>query len=202
MKYAFVLTFVTCVALLTGQAQSSSSTASRCNLTPAQAPEIRGIRLGMTSERLLVLFPDDGNRSVITEAIKQSKRPNSYGLARFDLRPVPGTPDERFAGVNYITVELLDERVTSFHVAYAGTEWKSADQFAAKLSDTLHLPRSSWERGDEMRQWMKCDGFLVEAVAITQAAESWIRVQDSSAHRVVEDRRESAKEKKRQAFRP
>ena len=203
MKYPFVLTLMACVALLTvGQTPTGSSTASRCSLTREQAPELRGIRLAMSVEQLLSLFPENSHRQVITNAVKESKRADRFGLARFDLLLDREVANPRFAGVNYITVELIDERITSFHVAYAGPEWKSVDQFVTKLSEALRLPNSAWESGGESLQSLKCDGFRVDAYASNQIPASWVRVQDTSAYRVVEDRREAAKEKVREAFKP
>jgi len=170
-------------------------------LTREQAPEIRGIRLGMSTEQILGLFPDDTNRQRITEAIKDSKRVDSYGLGRFDLRPDKEAANPKLAGINYITVEVVDERVTSFQIEYAGTQWKTVDQFVAKLSEGLRLPSSSWERGD-LSSHLKCDGFRVEAYAFQGSTQSLVRVRDTSAPQVVEDRREAAKEKARQAFKP
>lgn len=169
MKYLFLLTVVTCFALPTvGQTPSGSSADSRCSLTREQAPEIRGIRLGMSTDQILGMFPDDTNRQRITEAIKDSKRVDS---------------------------------VTSVQIEYAGTEWKTVDQFVAKLSEGLRLPSSSWERGD-LSSHLKCDGFRVEAYAFHGSTQSLVRVRDTAAPQVVEDRREAAKEKARQAFKP
>ena len=203
MKYPFVLTLMASVALLTvGQTPTRSSTASRCSLTREQAPELRGIRLAMSVEQLLSLFPENSHRQVITNAVRESKRADRFGLARFDLLLDREVANPRFAGVNYITIELIDERITSFHVAYAGPEWKSVDQFVTKLSEALRLPNSAWESGGESLRSLKCDGFRVDAHASNQIPASWVRVQDTSAYRVVEDRREAAKEKLREAFKP
>jgi hypothetical protein len=157
----------------------------------------------MTSEQLLTLFPEEANRNGITEAIKQSQRVDKYGVARFDLRPDIKTVNPRWTGVNYITIELTDERVTSFNISYAGPEWKSVDQLVAKLSEVFRLPDvASWEPGDESRKSLKCNGFVVDVYAFRGAGENWVRVQDTSAPRLVEDRRKAAKEKERQAFKP
>jgi hypothetical protein len=155
----------------------------------------------MTTEQLLSLFPDDFNRERIMGAVKESKRDQKYGAGRFDLRADNEIPNPRFAGVKYITVELLDERVTSFQIAYAGPEWNTVDAFVAKLSEALRLPGESWEPGSDSRS-MKCDGFTVDAYAFGDSSESWVRVHDTSAPRVVENRRQVEKEKERQAFRP
>ncbi len=204
MKYAAVLTFAACVALVSvSQTPRGSTVNAGCILTLGQSPEIRGIRLRMTSAQLLTLFPEEANRLGITEAIKRSQRVDQYGVGRFDLQADSKTANPRLTGVNYITVELIDERVTSFHISYAGPEWKTIGQFVAKLSEGFGLPNgASWEQGDESRKSLKCNGFVVDVYAFRGTGENWVRVQDTSAHRLVEDRREAAKEKERQAFKP
>lgn len=202
MKYVFLLTLVACFALPTvTQTPSGSSADLRCSLTREQAPEIRGIRLGTSTEQLLSLFPEEANRQRITDAIQNSKRVDSFGVGRFDLVPDKEVANPKLAGINYITVEVIDERVTSFHIEYAGIEWKTVDQFTAKLSEGLRLPRSSWESGVDSSH-LNCDGFTVEAYASRGSRQSVVRVRDTSAPQVVEDRREAAKEKARQAFKP
>ena len=203
MRYA-VLTFAACFALVSFSPTSSSSTANAgCSLTLGQSPEIRGIRLGMTAEQLLTLFPEDANRLGITEAIKRSKAADQYGVGRFDLRADSKTVNPRLTGISYITAEMIDERVTSFHISYTGPEWKTPDQFVAKLSEAFGLPNdASWDRGDESRESLKCNGFVVDGYAFKGSGENWVRVQDTSVPRLVEARREAAKEKERQAFKP
>ena len=204
MKYAAVLTFAACVALVSVSQTPSSSTANPgCSLTLGQSPEIRGIRLGTTSKQLITLFPEEANHLAIAEAVKRSQQVGQYGAGRFDLRADNKTINPRLTGINYITVELIDERVTSFHISYAGPEWKTISQFVSKLSEVFGLPNeSSWEQVDESRKLLKCNGFLLDVRAFSGSGENWVRVQDTSARRLVEDRRAAAKEKERQAFKP
>ena len=204
MKYAALLTLLTCVSLVSFSQTPgrSSSPTQKCSLTRAQSPEIRGVRLGMTAEQLLSAFPDEYNRNRINEGISWSKRPNSYGLGRFDLRSYGAAQDPRFAGVNHITIDLLDERVTGFHIGYYGPEWNSVDQFVAKLSEALRLPNAAWETPVGTQQSLKCDGFVVDAFVSGETFQNWVRVQDTSVNRVVADRRQQAKDKERQAFKP
>lgn len=201
MKYQLVLAFVASVALLTGsQTPSSSSAGSACTLTPEQAPEIRGLRLGMSAEQLLTLFPDEANRRRIIDAVSVSKQPELYGVGNLDLAGSE-KDNPRFAGVNYISIRLLDERVTSFHIGYKPVEWKSVDQFVTKLSEGLRLPKLPWERGNQSSV-VTCKGFRLEAYAFQSSGESVVRVIDTSVNQIVEARKEVEKEKARQAFRP
>src|SRR6185369_1943853 len=112
MKYTALLILLACTSVLSiDQTSRSPPGKAKCILTRTQSPEIRGIRLGMAPDELLAVYPEDVNRLKISEAIKESKRANNYGVARFDLRPDRETPNPRFKGLNYITIELLDERV-------------------------------------------------------------------------------------------
>lgn len=193
------LLFVACVTLIT---LVQSPAMSKCNLTREQSPEIRGVRLGMTTDQLLSRFPDFDNRERINSAIAQSQRPESYGAATFDLLPDREKANPRFAGVNSITVWLIDQRVTKFYVTYRGPEWKTVDQFVAKLNEGLRLPGSAWDPGNQTGQRMSCDGFTVEAYISSGSPVSGVAVQDPSAPQIVEDRREAARDRVRQAFRP
>jgi hypothetical protein len=201
MKYSVLLALVTCVSFVAvSQTPVGPSANPKCGLTRAQSPEVRGVRLGMTAEQLLALFADDPNHQRINEAIKNSKLADRYGFARFDLRADTEGRDSKFQGVNYITVEMLDERVTSFYVSYAGPEWNTAEPFVAKLSEAFHLPPSpQWEPRNQYGRFVKCAGFEVEAYV---GSENTVRVHDPSARGVVADRRQAAKEKERQAFKP
>jgi hypothetical protein len=155
----------------------------------------------MPIDQLPSRFPEEDNRRRINEAIIAGKRPDSYGVAGIELRPDKQSTNPRFAGVNYIAVWLLDERVTSFHVEYTGTAWSNVDQFVAKLSEGLRLPAASWE-GNQQSSHLTCDGFKVEAYASTGTEWSMVRVVDPSVPQVVAGRREAEKERARQAFKP
>lgn len=202
MKYPFVLTILVCAGLLTlNQTPSGPSQNLKCTLTPDQAPEIRGVRLNMSTEQLMSAFPEDANLQSIAEAITRSKQQDAYGMAGFALRADPARPNPKFESVNYIDVTLLDRRVKSFFVSYRGAEWKNPDQFVARLTEGLRLPNWTWE-GTGQSRTVQCYGFRIEAHVSTGAPTSAVRVHDPSAQEVVEERREAEKEKGRQAFKP
>lgn len=202
MKYPFVLTLITCFAFLTGsQTPSGSSANSKCTLTREQSPEIRGIRLGMSAEQLRRLFPESNNQQTITDAIANAKKVESYGESRLTLQPDPRTPNPRFAGVNFISVELLDERVTRFSVQYVGPEWNNVQEFVAKLSEGLKLP-TGFSEGNDSYSNLKCDGFKIDAYVNRGSTQSSVYVVDTVSPQVVEDRREAAREKSRRTFKP
>jgi hypothetical protein len=188
-------------SLSVGQTPAAPAAKQQCSLSLGQSPEIRGVRLGMTADKLLVAFPEIDNRTSIERAVQESKRTYSYGAGTFSLNQDPGAANPKFTGVSRIGVEILDERVTSFYVAYTGPEWKNVEQFIARLSEAFKLPGAdSWtpEPGDSNRS-LECNGFVIDVHA---GGYNSVRVRVPSATRIVEDRREAVKEKARVAFKP
>jgi len=187
--------------LCIAQTPGGSTAKSQCSLTPEQSPEIRGVRLGMSADKLMAVFPEEAHRTAVENAVKDSKKADSYGFARVNLFAGSPEANPRFSGVAIITVELLDERITSFYVNYRGPEWKNVDQFIAKLSEAFHLPTvEHWrpEPGASLKS-LTCDGFVIQAYA---GNSSGVFVKGTTALQVVNDHREAVKEKERQAFKP
>jgi hypothetical protein len=205
MRQMILLSLILCVtATIRGQVAGSSSANSQCVLAVAQSPEIRGIRLEMSAEKLMAAFPEELNRTAIDKAIKDSKKPENYGLGRTDLRPAIGVANPKFVDVNWISVDLLDERVTSFTIGYVNPAWSSVDQFITKLSETLQLPAPEKWGGEpgSPNKFLKCDGFGVSALANPGTYGGMVSVRDALASQTVANRREAEKEKARKAFKP
>jgi hypothetical protein len=199
MKYAAL---VGLLLWLTTNAVGQTAT-PQCSLTRERSPEIRGVRLGMTTDKLATIFPEDENRASIEKAVKESKRVDKYGDVRFTLQPNKEAVNPKFSGVNWISIEILDEHIASFQVSYVGPEWNNVDEFISKVADAFHLPTAStWAPANEYQKSLKCDGFVVSAFVTKGSSNPIVSVGDTSTARVVSDRREAAKEKERQAFKP
>jgi hypothetical protein len=202
MKYLALFVLVSSITTLCiAQTPSGSPAKSQCSLTLEQSPEIRGVRLGMSAEKLMAAFPADAHRMAIENALKEAKKADNYGFARANLFAGNSEANPRLSGVGVITVEFLDERITTLHVSYSGPEWKNTDQFIAKLSEAFRLPTVDhwrYEPGANMKS-LTCDGFLIQ---VYTGRTSDVMVKASSALQVVNDRREAVKEKERQAFKP
>lgn len=197
-----LLVFVTATAK--GQTTSSSPANEQCTLSVAQFPDIRGIRLAMSVDKLEAVFPEDENRVSIDKAVKESKRVDNYGHAHFTLQPNKEAPNPKFSGVNWVGIEIVDEHVASFNISYAGPQWKNVDQFLARIAESFHLPTgASWAvSGSEYQKSLGCDGFAISVFATNGSSQPTLMVTDTSALKLVRDRREAAKEKERQAFKP
>src|SRR5690242_2998343 len=106
------------------QAPAQPQNTSKCSLTAAQAPAIRGIRLGMSTEEIVSIFPGSSQRPEIKMALESSEGYPNYGVARlyFQLLTYPTVAKDRFAGIDGISVTLFDGRVAELRVNYAGRD--------------------------------------------------------------------------------
>jgi len=129
---------VTLIALTPARSQEPAK--SQSLPTPAQAPAIRGIKLGMSAQEILSLFPGSGERPDIKYALDHSEGFSNYGVATFSFHLKNHTPADklRFAGVNILSVTLFDGRVAELWVDYtsredhpSGPTWFNVDDFIA-----------------------------------------------------------------------
>jgi len=122
----FAFVFVAVAASMQASAQlqvpAQPQNPSKCSLTPAQAPTIRGIKIGMSTEEILSLFPESNQRPDIKAALVQADGYPNYGVASlfFQLSGYPSLAKDRFAGIDGISVKLFDGRVAELRVYYAG----------------------------------------------------------------------------------
>jgi len=191
------------------QAPTQPQNPSKCSLTPAQAPTIRGIKLGMSTEEILSLFPESSQRPDIKAALVQADGYPNYGVARFYFRlsDYPSVAKDRFAGIDGISVTLLDGRVAELRVLYAGSNsrprgplWLNVDDFIAKLSEAYALPSArDWPLGSETDKMLKCNGLNIEASA--QNAGS-IMLRSTDYIDISRERAAADEEKIRREFKP
>src|SRR6267143_6141470 len=82
-------------------AQSSAQTSNpiaqdrpTCQLTLAGAPDIKGLRLGMTSEQVLALFPGSNEDAEVRASLARPK--GAFGTSSFALRADKYQSKEKF----------------------------------------------------------------------------------------------------------
>jgi hypothetical protein len=183
---------------------------SKCSLTAAQAPAIRGIKLGMSAEEIVSIFPGSSQRPEIKTALESSEGYPNYGVATlyFQLSTYPTVAKDRFAGIDGISVTLFDGRVAELWVNYAGQDsrprgplWPNVDEFIAKLSEAYALPAArDWRQVAQDDKVLECSGLNIEATAANGRASVSLRATksfDTSRERAAED-----EEKIRREFKP
>src|SRR6266852_5187701 len=69
-----------------------------CTLTLAGAPVINGLKLGMTADEVLALFPGSKEDAEVRASL--SRPPSQFGTSSFVIRPDRYQSKEKFTGIN------------------------------------------------------------------------------------------------------
>lgn len=149
----------------------------------ASAPELFGFRLGMTKEQVKTLMPQT-----------HFGKTDGFGVSKTTINPGfdPKIDATKFADVRSISLELLDERLTSIWIGFEET-YKIQDliEFAAAISKSLKLP-DAWSAYRGRGQQMRCADF--QLIATTVARGPSIRIFDLSADDTIASRRQAKEE--------
>jgi len=185
------------------QATNQQPTQPKCNLTEANSPNIHGIRLGMSTQQVLALFPGSAEKKEIKQALENAKAPASHETAYLSFEPATYPSRDRFARVDSISVIAYKGRVVDFTFIYLGATWRNIDEWVAKLSEAFGLPSApDWAVGpnETPNKILKCNGLEIEA-AIGGGSGS-IRIRNPGYLKEVEERMNAEEEKRRREFKP
>lgn len=206
MNKRVIAQFTLVVVTISAHSQALSQT--RCSLTEATSPSIRGLRLGMSTQELLALFPGSVKSwakepKEIREAREKALDPNGNLPFWLVFDPTTDAARDQFASVDSVSVGVYKGRVTDFSLAYSGTEWNNIDQWVAKVSESLRLPgRQAWVTGpsEAPNKVLNCSGIEIEAAI--QGGGSSIRIRNTEYLKGPDDRANTLHEKKRRDFKP
>jgi hypothetical protein len=188
-------------AVVQSPVQSSNASAQEkptCQLTLAGAPDMKGLRLGMTADEVLALFPGSKDDAEVRTSL--SRPPSQFGVSSFLIRPEKYESKDKFAGVNQITFTLLDGRVSNFSVGYNGPEYSHVDKFVTKFIEGTNLPAvDQWEAYvgmDNSLKILKCTDFEVRVFAGGQGGNlNYALMKDLAAEKKLKERRDKARAK-------
>jgi hypothetical protein len=204
--------------------QLSCASEKPCTLKLEQAPELRGLRLGMSVSDIQKRFPGfpavSGNEvGIATVEISDIFVRNVLDQPIGDkvVSFVSAGPFPELKGIKHIELKLTDGRVTEITVYYArDINWKSADEFAQKTSETLKLD-GSWRKVgqdsdySEVRSMqcggaMKGEGFIIssgfrkptlENPKLEETKLPYVQLEDMWAGQMTEYERNTALEEKK-----
>ena len=171
----------------------------KCQLTSAGAPDIKGLRAGMTVDEVLALFPGSKDDAELRASLARPASP--LGVSSFAIRPDKyESAKEKFAGVSRITFTLLDGRVSSFSIGYDGPEYSHVDKFVAKFIEGTNLPApDQWEAYvgmDNQLKILKCTDFEIRVFAGGQGGNlNYVLMKDLDAEKKLKERRDKARAK-------
>ncbi len=169
--------------LLTGLAQGQQAQCSlKLSELPA-APELVGFHLGMTKEQVKLKVPQVrfGNA-------------DDFGVSKTTINPFfdPRIDTSAFEGIRSISLDFLDDRLTSLWIGYdSNFKVSTVEEFIKRISQSLHLP-DAWTQWRLRGQQMQCADFQLTVTMV--AGGPSFRIVDSKADGIVAERREAKEE--------
>ena len=188
-------------AVVQSPAQTNNASAQEkptCQLTLAGAPDIKGLRLGMTTDEVLALFPGSKEDAELRASL--SRPPSQFGASSFVIRPDRYESKEKYNGINQITFTLLDGRVYNLSVGYTGPEYSHVDKFVTKFIEGTSLPAADqWEAYvgmDNSLKILKCTDFEIRVFAGGQGGNlNYALMKDLGTEKKLKERRDKARAK-------
>ncbi|MEK6304032.1 MAG: hypothetical protein AABO41_25295 [Acidobacteriota bacterium] len=152
----------------------------RCTLTEATAPTVRGLKLGMTTQQVVDLFPAVIKRREMKDDIEKAKAGGSE-VVYLAFEPAGDGGGDRFAGVASVVTGLQKNKVVDFSVTYVGPTWSSIDEWVARLAEAFKLPNALWVAGpsENPNKVLRCSGIEIEAGIQGGGSSVRIRTTDS-----------------------
>jgi hypothetical protein len=160
----------------------------KCTLKLAQLEqpaELRGFRVGMTMEEVRARLPK-----------AQFPRADEFGFASLNIFPdyEAGIDKKSFEGVRTVSLDFLDNRVTSVWIGYDKTfKWQTIDEFVQGITAALKLP-NSW-RTKFRNRLLDCADFTVAVIPVAESPS--VKITNDAA-RATLDERKAAKEETEQ----
>ena len=158
----------------------------QCTLKLAQlpdAPELFAFRMGMTKEQVKVRLPQ-----VVFG------RTDEFKVSKTSINPDfdPRIDKSAFAGVRTISLDFLDDRITSLWLGYDSSfKWHTVPEFVEGISQSLHLP-NAWTSWKSRGQQLRCADFQM-TVSIVAEGPSF-RILNEDAEETLAARREAREE--------
>jgi hypothetical protein len=147
------------------------------------APELLGFRLGMTKEEIKTHVPQT-----------DFGKTDAFGVSKTTINPYfdPKIDKTKFEGVRSISLDLLDQKLTSLWIGYdENFKAKNVDEFVKLITQSLQLP-PAWSSWRSRGQQMRCADF--QLVVTMVAGGPSFRVLDVAAEETVASRRQQKEE--------
>ena len=187
------------------QGQTAGMPTPPCRLKTSQAPAVRGVKLDMTADELVSLFPGLDDRLNLKQRLSQAEGYSSFGYFVFNIDPASYSTKDKFAGIALYGVQLFDRRVVTLYVYYptfpSGARWQNIDDLVQRFADSLHLPHAQdWTYESSTQKRLMCDGFVIvvnsdnDRAVITFDDARWVQRQ--------KERLTAFEEQKRREFKP
>jgi len=149
----------------------------KMNQLPA-APEWLMFHLGMTKEQIKARVPQT-----------QFGRADHFGVTKTTINPYfdPSIDKTKFEGVRSVSLDLVDDRLTSLWIGFDETfKIKTADEFIKTISQSLQV-NGNWTNWRSKGQQLRCSDF--QLIVTTVAGGPSLRLLDTAAEDLIAERR-------------
>jgi len=143
------------------------------------APELFGFRLGMTKDDIKQLVP----QTVFP-------RDDHFGVSKTTINPHfdPKIDQVKYEGVRSISLDLLDDKLTSLWIGYdENFKVQTVDEFVKLISASLQVS-GTWSSWRSRGQQLRCGDF--QLIVTTLARGPSLRVVDLAAEDTIAARRQ------------
>src|ERR1044071_9339460 len=147
------------------------------------APELLGFHLVMTNDEIKARVP----QTVFGRA-------DHFGVTKTTINPYfdPTIDKTKFEGVRSISLDILDDRLTSLWIGFDDTfKAHNVEEFVKLISQSLQLD-GSWSSYKSRGQQLRCADF--QLVVTTVAGGPSFRLIDTAADDLVAERRQAKEE--------
>jgi hypothetical protein len=171
-------------AVLLGFAPLAAGQCTRKIAEIPAAPELLGFRLGMTKDEIKLHVPQT-----------QFGHTDDFGVSKTTINPYfdPKIDKTKFEGVRSISLDILDEKLTSLWIGYdENFKANNVDDFVKLITQSLQLPAANWSSWKSRGQHMRCADF--ELIVTMVARGPSLRVLDVAAEETVAMRRQAKEE--------
>jgi len=159
---------------------------NKCTLKLAElpeSPELFGFRAGMTVDQVRTKVP-----AIVIP------RSNLFGVAQTSISPDfdPKFDKKAFVGVRTVSLDFLDDRLSSIWLGYDSTfKWQTVPEFVKGISQSLRLP-DAWATWKTRGQRLVCSDFQMTVTMLGEGPS--FRINDTHAEQLIAERREAQEE--------
>lgn len=148
---------------------------SECRLSRESLTSLYGIRLGMSPEEVVSLFPANARNATVDRALElsQSRNPVTQIVMMINADRV-NNPDQ--VDVKEFFFRFRNKGLYSLHVDYLSPQWKDVNEFIDQRGHILNLSAaSSWEPVEgnaRSSKYLICDGIEVRFYAAPRGSSN------------------------------
>ena len=164
---------------------TATAAGSDCLLAREEIRSFYGIKLGMSLDEVISLFPASVGDASVERALELSRTGNGANLIRMVI-PAHKANKQDLADVKMFGFQFRNGRLFSLHVEYFSPKWKDVNEFIDQRGHMLNLPAaSSWEPvegNSRFSKYLTCDGIEVRFYAspLRSPNDNYISLTDTS----------------------